>query len=572
MFIEIVHFAIAAFAGTIYWTNYNFLFKMMTLDSLFNALHFMNRFIDNSLTESQIIAEENSLYIATSFDRYIYYLMIHLLYKTAFYFFWINESFIYYYIGLFTIVPCILNQILQSRLFKIISNKKEHLIKIILAKILTSIIKFCAKVYLNKDDVNVKYTEIMEILNDYRETVSYFFTVLKSLAVIFGLSYVKSCAPSMYYGIIKYIYNYKTGEMITSYNHASAKALVSDIIENKKWNELTKVNTYKAMIYLYQMNTDKVDFFGKFINDFNFTLVKMFSIWTMTSLISNIFVSPVLALCFFLYKRYIRNSTDGVLWGELLMILISCTLGYFNENYFLVSFINQFGPKILFNSISYIILKVLAKNIKEMIEEVIRNNKDTTISFLIINGYIFLLKLINIQSYILIGLNLLANILMGIETKKQILFGIILSTTFPSDFNTFHVIFNSTILYIVFGLFDFINIYTIQDLLRTLLKYTQKKSTLTIEIKDMFEDEKNPTINNLAFEILDTNKYPSISQLGQKINRFDVSSIRDSVTVDDPIFDQSDDMFINEISVNNNDSEYFTKLDGSKIEVINNFF
>ncbi|MCJ7636118.1 MAG: hypothetical protein MUO21_01360, partial [Nitrososphaeraceae archaeon] len=454
MFIEILHFAIAAFAGSIS-LNYNFLLKIITLDSLFGAFHFIHRFIDNNLTESQIITETNSLYAGTGLDRYIYYILLYLFYKTIFYFFWISESFIYYYIGLFTVVPCVLNQILQSRLFEIIRNKKELFVKTILAKTLTSIIKFCAKVYLNKEDINVKYTEIMEILKDYHETVGYFITVLKSLAVILGLSYVKSCAPSMYYGIIKYIYNYKTGEMISSYNPESAKHLISDIIENKKWYELTKVNTFKAIVYLYQMNTDKVDFFGKFINDFNFTLIKMFSVWTMASLVGNIYVSPILALCLLLYKRYVRkydSNNDSLysLIGEILLICVSAVVGYFNASYFIVSFINQFGPRILFNSVIYIILKVLAKNTKEIAEEVIKNNKDTSISFLTITGYIFLLKSINIESYILVGLNLLANILMGTETKKQVLFGIILSSTFLSNFAIQHVLFNSMILYILF--------------------------------------------------------------------------------------------------------------------------
>ena len=139
MFIEIIHFGIVLLAGTIS-LNYNFLFKMITLDSLFGALHFMGRFIDNNLTESQIVTETNSLYSGTTLDRYIYYTMLYLFYKTAFYFFWINESFIYYYIGLITIIPFIINRILQSRLFEIIRQKKEIFVKTILAKIITNII------------------------------------------------------------------------------------------------------------------------------------------------------------------------------------------------------------------------------------------------------------------------------------------------------------------------------------------------------------------------------------------------------------------------------------------------
>lgn len=555
MFIEILHFAIAAFAGTISFNiNYNILLRLITLDSLFSALHFIHRFIDNNLTESQIITESNALYTGSNLDRYIYYFMVYLSYKILFNFFWLNESFIYYYIGLFTIVPCVLNRILDSKFFEIIRQKKELFIKTVLAKILTSIIKFCAKVYLNKEDINVKHTEIMEILKDYQETSGYFFSILKSMGIIFGMSYIKNCAPSMYYGLIKYIYNYKTGEMISSFNNNKAKYLISDIIENKKWYELTKANTFKAIIHLYQMNNDNDDFFGKLINDFNFTLIKMFCVWTIASLTGCIYVSPFMALILLLYKRYIRKSDNDNLIGEILLIFLSGVIGYFYNSYFAISFINQFGPKILFNSAIYIILKVIFRNTKELIQEIIMNNRDTTVSFLIIVGYIFLLKSINIESYILISLNLLANILMGTESKKQILFGIILSSTFLSNFAIHHVLFNTSILYILFGLFDFwYKSYTPQDLLKIFLDYIQ------------FKIKKR----NIAFEILDTKKYPSISQLGQVIKGCESSSIRDSVSMDDPIFDQSNDMFISSISIES-DREYKVKSQG-KLDIINNF-
>lgn len=572
MFDTIIHLCATMIIG---WQNYNLLFKMITLDSLFSAIHFMGRFIDKKLSESQIVNETNSLYQGTLLDRYIYYSMIYLLYKVSFYFFWLNDSFVYHYIGLFTIVPIIINKILQSRSFEIMRQKKEIFIKTILAKILVSLIKFCSHTYLNKD-ANIKYTEIMEILKDYRETVNYFLTVLKSLLVILGLGYVKNYAPSLYYGIIKYIYNYKTGDLITSYNDEGAKHLLSDIIDNKRWNELTKPNTFKAIVHLYQMNTTEIDYFGKFITDFNFTLIKMFSIWTISSLLANIHVASIMAFCFLLYKRYVRQSLNDNLIGESCLIIISSILGHFYENYQLVSFINQFGPKILFNNITYIIIKILIKNTKELIEEVFKNNKETTFSFIMVNSYIIFLKFINTNSYILVGLNLLTNILMGVETKKQILFAIILASSYRSDFQFIHVLFNSITLYFVFGLFDFWSTYTIQDLFKIFLDFCYLKSKFGYSeiysywqiIYGKFSSKKKN--NTLIFELLDTKKYPSVSQMGQEINGFNASSIRDSVSVDDPIFDLPEDGFMNEISVDDQ-SPYLVKSTDSQIVLIKNF-
>lgn len=583
MFETILHFGITALLG--YMSEYNYLFKMITLDSLFGAMHFMHRFIDHRLTESQVISESNSLYHGTVLDRYIYYIMLYFIYKTFNYFFWIhshNISFIFYYIGLFSIVPIIINKILQSRLFEIIRQKKEMFVKTVIAKTLTSMIKFCSRVYLNKE-IDLEYTEIMVVLKDYMETVSYFLTVLKSLLIILGLSYVKNYAPSMYYGAIKYIYNYKTGELITSYNYESAKHYISDIIDNKKWNELSKANTFKAILYLYQMNTDKSDLFEKIVNDFNLALIKMFSIWTISSLISNIYLAPILSLGLLLYKRYVRKSPDDLFIGEIGLIVLSAIIGHFYSSYFLISFIGQFGPKILFNSFIYIIIGILVKSVKDLGFSILNNNKNTTISFFIVIAYITSLRLFKLDSYTLIGTNILANILMGNQVKKQIIFAIILSSTFLSNFAFTHVLFNSTILYLLFGLFNFCGdtTYTIQDLLKNVLDIVRPNVNLAYNEIYMYRTKlyncckKKQKINQIVFDILDTNKYPSVSQLGQKIEKKedikDSSSMGDSVSIDNPIFDQPDDIFINEISITSSTSTYFVKSSHGKIDVINDF-
>ena len=566
----IIHIAIVTFAG-LTSLNYSFLFKMITLDSLFGAIHFLFRFLDNNLTKSQIINESNSLYHGTGLDRYIYYTILYLAYKIFYYFFWVNESSLLYYIGLFTLIPAIMNKILQSNFFEIIRKKKELFVKTIIAKSLTSITKYCSRVYLNKE-ADLHYTEIMEILKDYTETISYFLTVLKSLLVIFGLSYVKNYAPSMYYGIIKYIYNYKTGEMLTSHNYDSAKHFISDIIDNKKWYELTKANTFKAIVCLYQMNPDKVDIFGQIVNDFNFALIKMFSIWTISSLFSNIYIASVLSLFLLFYNRYVRKSTDDLLVGEICIIGLSTIAAYFTQSYLFISFMTQFGPKILFNSFIYIVVGIIIKNIKELISTILMTNKNVSISFVTIIGYILLLKFLNTDSYLIVGLNIIANIFMGIETKKQIIFAIILTSTVRSNYNFNHILFNSLLLYILFGLFNFIfDTYTIQDLLRISFDYLQYqfKSTYII-LSDMHFDRKK-----IAFDILDTKKYPSISQLGQKIERkieLDKSSLADSVSLDDPIFNQPDEVFLSEISVNDDDSSYLVKSRSKTINIIDEFF
>ena len=56
--------------------QYNFLLKMITMDSLFNAIHFLQTYINNNLSESQIIVRSGTLYNGSLLDRYIYYIGI----------------------------------------------------------------------------------------------------------------------------------------------------------------------------------------------------------------------------------------------------------------------------------------------------------------------------------------------------------------------------------------------------------------------------------------------------------------------------------------------------------------
>jgi hypothetical protein len=172
-------------------------------------------------------------------------------------------------------------------------------------------------------NIKIKYLEIYNILGDYDDTIIYLFTILKNILIITGISYVKSYSPKLYYLAIKNIYNYKTGELLASYNTINAKKYLVNIVEDKKWEDLKTPNTFKAMLYLYQINNDKTDIFVKFVNEFNLLIVKMFSIWTLGSFFDFIYLVPVLSLIFVVYKK-----SDN-LGKKILVIFGSGVVGYF---------------------------------------------------------------------------------------------------------------------------------------------------------------------------------------------------------------------------------------------------
>jgi hypothetical protein len=511
--------------------------------------------------------------------------------------------------GLITIVPFIINKILTSKLFDIIRESKEMFVKVIISKIFTIIIKFYSKLYLNKD-VAIKYTEILCLLKDYRDTVNYFIDILKNLLFIFLLLYIKNYSASLYYGMIKYIYNYKTGDLLASYNADSAKHYLIDIIDNRKWYELTKPNAYKAILYLYQINNEKSDIIKNIVTQFNFSLVKMFTVWTISSLFGIAYIIPILSFGMLLFKKIMNRIDNDKFYKELLVILLSGSLSLMYDNYMIISFLSHFGTQFIFNNVTFIMIKVMYKKLKKIINMIVNNNVDLTMSYIFTIIYTIILKHIAVKdTYFLIGLNILFNIMISIEIKKQIIFAIILLSTYISNYNILHVIFNTLILYIIFGCIDRGIMYTFQDTIKMLLDstnvivknilqngymlfsflydyYSIVRHFIRNILRDIFVKciyGKNSE-KKIIFDLMDTEKFPSISTfLNKNTDNQNIKVVKlerstnsnnDSVSFDDKVFDQPIDDFINEISVDDN-YEIQKKLNVIKkvdcYEIINNY-
>lgn len=583
--------------------EYNFFLKMVTLDSLFTAIHFLKTYINQNLSDSQIVLKSNSLYNGSLLDRYIYYSIIFGFYKIVCMFFWQHESPVLYFIGISTIIPFIMNKILITKLFDIIKDKKELLVKIIISKIFARIVKFYSKLYLEKD-ISIKYYEILCFLKDYRETLNHFINVLKNLVFIFLLLYAKNYSATLYYGIIKYIYNYKTGESLESFNLNNAKSLLIDIIDNRRWSELNKPQAYRAMLCLYQMSNDKSDILKKTVTQFNFSLVKMFTVWTISSLIGNVYIIPILSLCMLLFRRGFRKLPNDILYRELFTVCLTVLISYINTSYVLISCVSQFGTKTLFNKLTYIILKSIYKFSKKTISIITDNNKDLLVSYIITILYILILKHMHItEPYPVIALNIIANVFMSIEIKKQIIFGVTVVSTYISNYNILHIIFNAMVMYIILGLFDRSSFYTLQDTLKILIEHVSYtlKGTLSsvyivINLLCRFYTTLRCNVRNklrniyfrivygenadtkLILDLMDIDKFPSITNGTNSINstngtnETDIRIIKldrlleeneNSVSIDDKIFNQPIDAFINGISVDDtidNKEEFKTRL------------
>jgi len=445
MIIINVLYVIAALATSYLSGENNLLLKLVSFDSLVGAIYFIMTFVNKNLSESQILKQSNLLYNEEAIDRYIYYVTAYVCHIVLRIFFWVSGP-LPHYVAIIISIPCIMNHITKLPLFKTMIKAKEYFIKSVISQIILSIIKFYTKLYLHQD-IKIKGREIMILLNNYTETIEHFVNIGKNFLLINILSYFRNLSPVIYYGFIKYIYNYKSNEILISYNNEDAKQYLQTIIQNRKWHEFTKLNSYKAMLCLYQINDNGPNFIKASINEFNFCIIKMFSIWTISSFFNNIYLPHIISLLMTLYKRQIN--------ANFIFIFVSLLLTTVTNNYLLLSFICQFGYQLTCNKITTIIYRIISKFIRKKLLKIISRNRTLISSYVITVIYTLILNYYDIvNNFLLISLNIISNILLNIEPKKQIIFTVIICTTSLSNYNILHVFFNTLVLYCFAG-FDY---------------------------------------------------------------------------------------------------------------------
>lgn len=458
----------------VFFNNIGHFFKMVAVDSIWNAGYFMWTYFSPNLTDQQIVTNTNSLYDGSLMDRYIYYAIAYLSYNSVCTYFWFDDINILYYLGIILLVPPVMNKIFGSSFFKSIREKKEMMIKICVAKMLTVIIKFYSKIYLKKKIKNFKYTELIYLLSDYKEAIGYFYDIIKNFLIIMFLSYIKKYSTKYYYDVIKYVYNYKTGELLDSFSgNDDAKEYLISIIENKQWHRFKKTNTYNAILKVYELNISEIDILSVINDEINFMLVKIFSIWTISSLLDSVYFVPILSSLLILYNKYCKQ---GRLRDMSVMVMVGL-LCLVNDSYFLISFMSQCLPKLLFNNLAFKVYRKSRKYFESKINDliVLCNNK-IVIQHSVFVGYMAIIKIFKLQS-MLVLLNMVFNIYMN-PIGVNIIYGIIIGSSYLSNFNVWHIIFNTIMTFWIFNLE--INIYEVKE-------YFIKEYNYQLEKKDIYK-------------------------------------------------------------------------------------
>lgn len=427
------------------FSSINYFLEMVLMDSVINAVNFVVIYLNQNLTDKQIVTASNSLYSGSLIDRYIYYLLVYTVYNILCAFFWVNDINVLYYFGLLTIIPPFINKIFRSSFFKTIRKQKELIIKLFFAKILSVIMKFFSKTYLQKKIKNFKYTELLYLLSDYQQTVNYFYIVLKNFGIILLLSYIKKYSTQTYYDIIKYIYGYKTGELLNSFNESSGKDYLIKIIDNKNWVEFTKPNTYNAILKVYQLSPKDVDIFDILSAEISFIVAKIFSMWTIASLFGNVLYVPLLSLVLALYK-YIRVGKGSI--REMCVIIGVIPLCYICDWYVVIGFLCQCMHKMMFNKLTYKIYKEFKGKCVDVVEYIGNMDKNIFISMGSIICYLGIIKIFNLYDILLI-LNVLFNMIYFNNERKNLLNCVIVCSTYLSNYNLIHIIINTCLVFVL---------------------------------------------------------------------------------------------------------------------------
>ena len=518
--------------------GYNFFLKMISIDSLFSAAHYLLIFINKNMTENQVMDYSSALYKGSALDRYIYYGLQYLTYTSLNMIFWVDNISPLYYVIIMTLSPTILNKILESKLYDIIRNKKEMIVKKIIAKQFAAGISYIAKIYLNKD-VTVKHKEILPLLDNYMNTISYFTEVLKNTLIVLLLSCVKSYSPNFYYRVTKYFIGYKTGDMLVSFNGTSARETIRKMIDNKKWEELLKPNVYRAIFHLYQTTEDSnMNFFQDIILDIKQRLVKMGCIWTLSSFFNRITIAPVMSLFMILYRSNFPKANEGnyVTYQKIGALILGSIVGYFSESYVLMSFLCQFTYFILINKISVNVVKFLIRKIVKKVHKINNINSKYIVPicgiclYTVVFGYI-----INTYTIILVTMHLIYETLTNYDIRRIVIFCYLLTTGYRSAYNILHVMFNSFVIYLLFALLfnknnddedvfnkiityviinvrnilDNINIYKIKD--DTYNEYVNIKQDCKVFVRNIYKKRKKINDIDNVYELLNTEEFPSVS-------------------------------------------------------------
>jgi hypothetical protein len=291
---------------------------LITCDGIFSAIYFFGVYLSNKAKKKEIIKSTSSLYVLPALDRYIWYVICGYAFQTIYTMFWMTYSYKLAIPIVIINIPYIQNKVITKVfgwLFRIIRKKQKRFIKETIARQFVKMINMGVKTCTDHKNNVVNVKEIEYLFDNHDTAFSGVKAIIQNVVVVSVMTYLKGYS-SVYHGIIKRVYNYKLSDhKIRTMDRKRVTNVLNDICLKKDWDKLLDPSFIQALIYIYYNNEfDQEDnILTIILSQFNYSLVKFFSVWTTLSLISLISIES--------FTKFIEfTSTQFCYWFPTLCI------------------------------------------------------------------------------------------------------------------------------------------------------------------------------------------------------------------------------------------------------------
>ena len=314
--------------------------SLLLLDGVVCSFYFLKDFLLLKLSSKklskraivvyneEIVERYNSLYILSTIDRYIFYLIIYLGYNIINYFY--NENEYSYLLILIITIPYVQNNVLSIGfmnriIYKYIQNKNMF-VKYSISKMSVH--------YVQHLHPQIEKIQNYHIFIIYRLlSFKFVWSIINNCLFISLLNILRSYDSTYYYYKgIKMAYYYNVGYLYNVIPLSDAIYLVNIIIKEKRFREIEKIEVVNAFFVLV---VNKYEIFNSMSNSFSTTsqiiLFQVFSLYSIVSVLKilNIYLSGIslsiliITLAGYLTKFNIKNIITSILIYFLIMFNIN---------------------------------------------------------------------------------------------------------------------------------------------------------------------------------------------------------------------------------------------------------